>query len=302
MTFKPMLSATVALDELDTLVYPLFASVKLDGIRVVVRGGQVLTRNLTPVVNEQVQAQFGHLEHADGELTLGPVTAPDVFSQTNGMLKRRAGKYIDIAMNFHLFDVTHPAVAGVPYVDRCTPSGQHSQVWRDLVRAPHATRVQQLRMAGPEQVQAFLSDALRRGYEGAMLRALHGLYKHGRSTLREQHLVKLKVMETDEATIVGYEEQLHNGNAPERTLTGRLKRSSAAAGLTGKGTLGSLVVEDKPRFRNTFNIGSGFTDADRALAWRLRDELIGKKVVYRYQPSGTQEDAPRFPVIVKILP
>lgn len=59
--FRPMLSATVT--EVAALRFPLLASHKLDGIRALVLGGVVVSRNLKPIPNRHVQALFGRREY-----------------------------------------------------------------------------------------------------------------------------------------------------------------------------------------------------------------------------------------------
>ncbi|MFM7851045.1 MAG: hypothetical protein ACKO96_03815, partial [Flammeovirgaceae bacterium] len=56
---------------------------------------------------------------------------------------------------------------------------------------------------------------LERGYEGVMIRGLHGPYKQGRATLKQGWLMKLKEFDDDEAVIIGYEEKMKNNNAAQ---------------------------------------------------------------------------------------
>ena len=57
-------------------------------------------------------------------------------------------------------------------------------------------------------------------------------------------------------------------------------------------TLGSLVL----KFGDiTFNVGSGFTDVQRAEIWANRDNYIGKLAVVRYMDVGAKL-VPRLPI------
>ena len=47
--FKPMLASPM---ELEHVRWPMYASVKLDGIRAVVRDGKLLSRSLKPIPNK----------------------------------------------------------------------------------------------------------------------------------------------------------------------------------------------------------------------------------------------------------
>jgi len=57
-------------------------------------------------------------------------------------------------------------------------------------------------------------------------------------------------------------------------------------------TWGRWVVEWKDM---RFNIGTGFTDAERADIWAKRNALVGQLIKFKYFPVGGYE-APRHPV------
>jgi len=132
-----------------------------------------------------------------------------------------------------------------------------------------------------------------------MLRKPDGKYKHGRSTAKEQILMKLKRFEDAEAKILGFEEQMHNGNEATTDKLGAKVRSAKKSGMTGKNTLGALqVVGVNGEFKNAgFNIGSGFNDELRAKIWKSQDLFKGQIVKYKYFSNGSK-DAPRFPVFL----
>jgi DNA ligase-1 len=46
-----------------------------------------------------------------------------------------------------------------------------------------------------------------------------------------------------------------------------------------------------------FDIGTGFTADQRQLLWSVGDNLIGRVVKYKSQPTGVKEK-PRFPVFL----
>jgi len=134
------------------------------------------------------------------------------------------------------------------------------------------------------------------GYEGVMLRHPDGPYKHGRSTAKEAWLLKVKRFVDAEAKVIGYSEAQHNANEAKRNELGQLERSSHKAGKVGKQTLGALMVKDL-KTGVEFDIGTGFTESQRQLLWAQGDNLIGKVVKYKSQPTGVK-DKPRFPVFL----
>jgi DNA ligase-1 len=138
------------------------------------------------------------------------------------------------------------------------------------------------------------------GYEGVMVRSYDGPYKHGRSTVREGYLLKLKRFLDSEAVVTGVIEELHNANEAKKDNLGRTERSTAKAGKVGKGVLGALrctALADGEGFDKgvEFKIGTGFTAEQREELWA--ENLKGRIVKFKYQPSvGT--DKPRFPSFI----
>ena len=129
-----------------------------------------------------------------------------------------------------------------------------------------------------------------------MLRHPDGPYKHGRSTAKEGWLLKVKRFEDSEARIIGFSELMHNANEAKRNELGHLERSSHKANKVGKQMLGALTVQDL-KTKVEFDIGTGFTEDQRRLLWATGDNLLGKVVKYKSQPTGVKEK-PRFPVFL----
>jgi DNA ligase-1 len=130
-------------------------------------------------------------------------------------------------------------------------------------------------------------------FEGAMIRQPLSTYKQGRSTLDEGHLLKLKRYLDSEATIIGYEEGMQNGNEAKKNELGYQKRSSHKENMIPKDTLGAIIVRDC-KTGVEFNIGTGFDAIDCTTIWKNREKYLGKTVSYRYFPTGSK-DKPRHP-------
>ncbi len=284
--FRPMLSATVA--EVAALRFPLLASHKLDGIRALVRGGVVVSRNLKPIPNRHVQALFGREEYEglDGELLVGDPTDPTAFLGTTSAVMSREGEP-DVYL--HVFDdVTEP---DLPFRER--------YAWLQRRLGGRAVLVAQVPVSSVAEVEEFERSALDAGHEGIMLRSFDGPYKFGRGTLSKQDLMKLKRFEDAEARVVGLEELLHNSNEATVGLLGQTERGHSKAGMVGMGTLGALqVVGVGGRWDGVaFNIGSGFDAATRQAIWDAGDAWVGRLVKFKFFPLGSK-DAPRFPIFL----
>lgn len=111
-------------------------------------------------------------------------------------------------------------------------------------------------------------------FEGLILRNPASTYKHGRCTTKENILHKMVAWERDEATVVDTRELIW-------------------AGGIEAGQLGALVVEH-PQF-GQFNIGSGFTEAERKELWTK--PLRGRTVTFKFKRFG-MKTAPRSPIFV----
>lgn len=284
--FKPMLSATV--EDTSKLAYPLLASPKLDGIRALVRGGVLVSRNLKPIPNKHSQKLFALkiFEGLDGELIVGEPGSKDAFRATSSGVMSHDG---EPDVRFYVFDCSS---------DPALPFTRRLKLAQDLIEGyERCLDVAHVLVHDEQELLKAEQDALAFGYEGIMLRHPDGAYKYGRGTLKAQDLMKLKRFADAEAVVLGVEEQMHNTNEAKADELGRTKRSSHKSGMVGKGVLGALMVKglNGPYKGKVFNIGTGFDDAQRQALWKQK--LDGQVVKYKYFPTGSK-DAPRFPVFL----
>lgn len=282
MINRPMLAATT---DGSNLMYPLLGSAKFDGIRALVRGGVVVSRNLKPIPNEEVQRLWGKkkYEGLDGELIVGDPTAKDVYRKTNSGVMTFEGKpdvTYRVFDNFQYAGGFHRRLLAVTKFAKANANMKLVPVYHTPIRSYEA-------------LLKYEEAILELGFEGVMLRSYEGAYKEGRATPNEGTLFKLKRFLDAEAVVVGFEELEHNMNEQQRSLLGLAKRSSHKKGRVAGGVLGALVCQLPGGVR--FNIGSGFTQEEREQFWAIRDQLKGKLVKYKYFPVGVK-DRPRFPV------
>lgn len=294
MITRPMLAGKVS--RVEALTYPVLVSPKLDGIRCLCNGLNVLSRAFKPIPNAYITSCLtGRVEPElwmDGELMLRDTSAS--FQNVTSAVMSRDGSPDFI---YHVFDLVLDA--STPYVARL----KMMEFW--LKRQP--TRIQKRiqivkhrLVTSPEELTNVEGQYLQDGYEGLMVRSMDGPYKNGRSTEREGYLLKLKRFVDAEGEVIGFEEAQTNLNAPERDATGAVQRSSAKAGKIAKGTLGAFVVRvdfDGPNDEDlTFRIGTGIglTAQLRQEIWNNQAKYLGKTLKFRYQEQGTK-DAPRIP-------
>jgi len=283
---RPMLAAKVGFAKLE---YPCLVSPKIDGIRFLAKGGQLLSRSLKVLPNEYLQYIASDFpDGIDGEITVGDPTGNDVMQRTTSGVMSISG---EPEFQFHLFDVWN-CKGGYDLRFKVL---MHD--WVDLNKInPSVKLVQSLPCHGQSGLEQYMAKFLFEGYEGAMVRSPYAHYKFGRSTVNEGALLKYKHFLDDEAIVLGFEELLHNDNEAFEGELGQTKRQSLQENMLGMETLGSLKVYN-PNWPKPFNIGTGFDQATRQYIWDRRDQYMGKVVKFRYFATGVK-DAPRFPVFL----
>lgn len=278
MSFKPMLADKV---DLDRLSLPVLASPKLDGIRCcVVPGLGPVTRNMKPIRNHFIRGKIAEVCPAgyDGEIITYSAGQRDVYDTVNSKVMSGEGLPDFV---FHVFD------------NFTNPGKQFQERHFSVTPGAHVERVPHELMTTMAELLAYERKCLDDGLEGVMLRDPTSPYKFGRSTMREGWLLKMKRRLDSEATIVGFEEQMHNGNEATLDLLGRTERSSHKENMYPKGTLGALLCTwDETGV--DFKIGTGFDDSRRQQIWNEQSTWLGAKVRFSYQGTGVN-GRPRFP-------
>jgi DNA ligase-1 len=183
---------------------------KLDGARIQAhrRGGEVrvFTRNLAdvterlPEVVEVVRALPAEALVLDGEaIALREDGRPLPFQVTMSRFGSRvnaASLRTEVPLTPLFFDCLH--LDGEDLIDR--PTGARSRVLSTLLRGTAA--VPRIEPTGPEEAQAFLDEALARGHEGVVVKALDAPYEAGR---RGAGWVKVKVAHTLDLVVLAAE-------------------------------------------------------------------------------------------------
>lgn len=281
---RPMLGVNA---ELDKLVYPVYASTKLDGVRAVITKDGVFSRSGKPIPNDYTRGLLKKYVGLDGELIVGNPTDTDVYRNTvSGVMTKEGTPDV----KFYCFDCWN-SLGGINkrYDELITIAGLNN----DAIQI-----VEQVFIDNEEHLLNYEEHCLSKGYEGIIIRNPDAEYKFGRSTVKQASLLKLKRFMDAEAEIIGYTNRFHNQNEATKNAIGYTERSTAKSGMLGVDTLGSLTVcmetDGEPII---FSIGSGFTDSLRDELWDDKDNLIGKIVKFKYFAVGVK-DRPRFPIFL----
>lgn len=260
---EPMLAGKVDLKHLNDLHYPGLCTPKLDGIRCLIIKGKVVSRTLKPIPNKYIRdiLETKTLNGMDGEIIVG-----NTFSEvTSGVMTRNGSP----DFTYMVFDyVINPSEPYYLRMDRLKSLS---------VKNSHIKFVLPVKINNEEELLGFETTCIKEGYEGVIWRSPDSPYKFGRSTLKEEYLLKLKRFEDGEAEIIELYEEIDITGKPKNTLGG------------------IKVRETKTGIR--FHIGSGFDAEERKKIWNYKDNYVGKLVKYKSQPHGAK-DAPRFPIFL----
>lgn len=257
-------------------------SQKLNGVRATffrgklyARSGEVYT-GLDHIIDEL--AFFGDdLFVFDGELTLkdkGNLSDNEAFRTATGIINSDAEDKSRIS--FTVFDVL-PAEE-FEKGESCKGYKERRAVLDELAmtmfRDTEYTKVLEVLYQGTDQskIDELLGQMVREDKEGLMLN-LDVPYK----CKRHNGILKVKRFYTMDLPIIRCEEG-----------TGRLA-----------GTLGALVLDYKG---NEVSVGTGFTDAERAIFWAAQDTLVGLLCEVKYKEIScdkkTKAESLQFPVYV----
>lgn len=263
--------------------YPILASPKLDGIRAVVKEGKAMSRTFKSLPSRQVQDETCDFEDIDFECIEGYPTDFGVFNRTQSyvMSENKIGD-----MSYHLFDFTHPTLLNAPFSER------YEALTELHASMPNRFKlVQQVVIQDYEQLLKYEEHTLAQGYEGLILKNPYGPYKHGRGTMKQALIFKLKRFEDAEGVVVGFEEQFTNTNVQEKDELGYAKRSSSKAGKLAANTLGKFIVSFNELI---IKVNPGvFTHLERQNIWNNQSQFEGSMLKFKYFAHGVKE-MPRF--------
>lgn len=277
---KLMLAATArSVEEVVSRPGTWLMSKKHNGIRAIVWNGQLLSRTLKPFPNKDLNRLFLDLYGARGLLAQG--------DEIELILRDRDGK--DLPLEFIqsvVMSKDKPFTQEPLYTGHLVTWGRYGQQVMPSIPPEFATKHLE---ATPYDLldsegdlafslgcaQAVYKEVTEAGGEGLIFRRIEAGYKHGRSTLKEGAMVKVKPLLDSEYLIRGVSEELAKDGTP-------------------KGTLGSITCEVSEL--ETVSVGSGFTAEQRKELWKVRNTLPGKYANISFASRFAKTGVPQFPV------
>jgi len=263
---------------------------KWDGIRCCKQMGLALTYNLKPIRNDHIRTLIQNFCHdgIDVELIIEH-TVQDYFNNTQSGVMSKEGrpKFTAFLIDYMPQNKREEKMT---FIER----------WRYGYTLTHNQAyfmgfAQPLLIHDIRELLHFEQSCLKRGYEGVILRSKDGIYKYGRSTLKQFWMIKYKRFADSEAITTGFEELQSNQNKPIRNEVGTIKRSSHKVNMVSAGMLGALIGKDT-KTDIEVRVGS-FKLKERKEIWRDRNHKtkskLGRIFTYRYQEHG-MKNRPRF--------
>jgi len=269
------------------LRYPVLSTLKKDGVRGLRLNGTLLSRSLKKIPNKSIATRSLCLPGGmDVELWNKSLT----YNEVQSIVMSHEHPSSD-QIQFHIIDWYIPECPSMSYVERM------SRVAALMPELP----AEYVKFGPPvvcqnaEQLFAFERLVIEEVGEGICFRTANSPYKFGRSTLKEQWLVKLTRWKYDEAEIIGFNEEMENCNAANTDARGKTERGHSILNLVGRNTLGALRVKNAAGQEFPIGTGVGLTDARRKEIWDSRDSYLGRVIKFKCKQHGAKV-LPRSPV------
>lgn len=302
--FKPMLMPN------DSVDFDFFAdkfkdyliTFKLDGIRCIVKNGEIYSRALKPIPNKQLQKKFEQIKKYTKNKNI--ILDGEIYSENHSFQEitsvvRTEDKEVPKDFKFYCFDIVTKGMESIPYSRRIMDIGR---IERELYKQNKNDEFfygfgNPYKLFYIEELRERFKDAIGMGYEGLILRHKDSPYKYGRTTIREGYGYKLKPYRTWDAKIKGcYQATKVDPNA-KKTIN----------------ELGHSVTSKKKDDRMPVDRCAGFyvdykgkelkvtfaaTNEEKAKVWKNRKKYIGKMIEYKGMEVGAK-DVPRHPVFIR---
>ena len=308
--------------DLDNLQYPIYCSVKFDGVRAVIIDGEAYSRKgllLHTVFHERFKSFLDKTIGTPGVFDCEVFSPDATFQQITSSLANRDG----VPLKLYVFDyLATDEWYGTSKTEFAYRQNHVHQILQRLdPYQEYAVPVEQKLCYDKDEIQAELGSVLANGGEGLMLRHPRQLYKHGRSTAKATPekgggFFKYKPFDTLDAVIIGFQQKKRLTGEAKECITdidafGRSKRGHRKGDREFVDEIGAVICEipnrtyinDKGKeqkyiFNATWSKG-GTVRTD--ITWQNKEQYIGRWVEVEYQSCGVKY-LPRLPRIKRFRP
>lgn len=234
---KPQLAKDATLDD---VIYPCWLQPKIDGVRALNLTGQLTGRSLDPFEGFGITDYFSlpFYSGLDGEMTLGsnPASTDRLCSLTTGAMGRFVGVTEMADLHWWLFDCVDDQSVNLPYEKRYF----RLLMWAQECLDPRIHIIPYEVCNNRAELDAGIARLFEANYEGAIIRNPRAVHKEGRPTQEHQELWRVKPWGDFEILVTGITEGRKNQNEKKTNTLGHSERSSAKAGQTPNGQVGSI--------------------------------------------------------------
>ena len=303
---KPQLFPNKAVEP-EKMSFPLIASNKLDGCRMLFNRGHLQTRSGKPVVNVRIHEKYEWLKTltktldicVDGEFYSHELTCREITSYFMSH-----DKELEDHLEFWCFDLIESF--DEPYRSRQVKMVEFCE--RHNIRYPEAFMVKN---AG--DARECMRWALKDGYEGLILLSPDSTYKQGRITIPSGDGYKLKPYETFDSKIIGVVQATEVDPDAPKTINelGYSETSKKQADrIPVEKAAGFKVIWQEHEYKGEgvheivgqeLVVTLAMTDQEKEEVWRNREEYIGRTVEWQGMKVG-MKDVPRHPTYVRMRP
>ena len=285
MPLRPMLAVDAVIEKIK---YPCIVMPKYDGVRATVQDEILLGRSLKRIPNKYCHKLFdtNECESLDAELVVGSPTDTNCIQHTTSGVMSIGGEP-DVTM--HCFDLLYDGTHR-PYHLRLSLVKTRIKV----MELPYLKVIPSYTVESLERLLSIEKTLLDQGYEGLIVRDPFAMYKHGRSTVREGGLLRIKRFSDSEAEIIRIEEGQTNLNEATTNELGLTERATKQEFMLPSGMLGTIIGIDLHSGEEV-NISPGKMTADEKRYFMAHpDKILGRISKYKFFAVGIK-DKPRFP-------
>lgn len=305
--FSPMLfpNKLVGYDVVDK---QMMGSYKLDGMRVIFKNGQMLSRSFKEIGNKQLNERFSAMKDVtkdgnyifDGELYSHEIDFQQImhYCRTDDL----EDEPLPESLNFYCFDVIVNNDNQTPAIDRYANVVDFlTDMKNDRFHGwnmKHVIILEQKLISTPEEAKQMFEEAIEDGYEGLIVKNPNSHYKYGRLSIKSGDGYKMKLFETFDGVIIGVEQATKVDPTVER------KVNELGYHKTSQKKGDRIPIEKASAFRVIYEgkevkVSIAEKDEVKEEIWQNKDSYIGRTLEYRATLIGSK-DLPRHPTSISV--
>ena len=290
--------------------YPMFGSVKFDGIRCIILNGTLFSRYMKPFKNIQLTNYFsGLIEVSKYNNLVFDMEIYDPNENNFGNIISYGSsldKNVPETVKGFIFD----AIGAQEWESKQSKIFKHRydilKNLDSLKTLANVSIVEQRLLNNAHESFNYFEECINNNQEGIMLRSPNGYYKYGRCSVRECNLLKFKKFVTIDGTILDVfvrnkmKDEVKNG---ERKLNpfGNKEVIHTKDSFEESDIAGGFLVKFDNGIECKVNYGRGYDLESRRQHLLNKDNLIGKRIEVSYMSHG-MKDKLRLPTFIRFRP